>query len=41
MLLPVLLVICLLGLPAEAEYGGGTGQPENPYLIYTDEQMGE
>ena len=41
MLLPVLLVICLLGLPAEAEYGGGTGQPEDPYLIYTDEQMNE
>jgi len=39
MLLPVLLVICLLGLPAEAKYGGGTGQPNDPYLIYTAEQM--
>ena len=35
----VLLVICLLGLRAEAQYGGGTGQPEDPYLIYTAEQM--
>jgi len=27
------------GLPAEAQYGGGTGQPDDPYLIYTAEQM--
>jgi len=38
---PILLVICLLGLPAEAEYGGGAGEPDDPYLIYTSEQMNE
>lgn len=41
MLLPIFLVICLLGLPAEAEYGGGAGRPGDPYLIYTAEQMNE
>jgi hypothetical protein len=35
----VLLGICLLGLPANAKYGGGTGQSDDPYLIYTAEQM--
>ena len=35
----VLLAICLLGRPAEAQYGGGTGEPNDPYLIYTAEQM--
>ena len=37
----VLLAICLLGRPAEAQYGGGTGEPNDPYLIYTAEQMNE
>ena len=27
------------GLPAKAQYGGGTGEPNEPYLIYTAEQM--
>ena len=35
----VLLFGCLLVLPAKAEYGGGTGEPNDPYLIYTAEQM--
>jgi hypothetical protein len=35
------LFICLLVLPAWAEYGGGTGRPGDPYLIYTAEQMNE
>lgn len=26
-------------LPAYAQYGGGTGEPNNPYLIYTANQM--
>ena len=39
--LSVFLVLCLLGLPAKAKYGGGTGEPNNPYLIYTAEQMNE
>jgi len=44
----ILWAICLLlvmlyfyGLPAQAQYGGGTGEPNNPYLIYTAEQMNE
>ncbi len=39
--LSVLFIICLLALPAEAEYGAGTGRPDDPYLIYTAEQMNE
>lgn len=35
------LAVCLLCLPAKADYGGGTGQPGDPYLIYTAEQMNE
>ncbi len=35
----VWLVICCCGLPAQAKYGGGTGEPNDPYLIYTAEQM--
>ena len=26
-------------LPAQAKYGGGSGEPNDPYLIYTAEQM--
>ena len=35
----VLLAICFFALPAQAEYGGGTGEPNDPYLINTAEQM--
>jgi hypothetical protein len=35
----LLLFMCLSSRPAEAKYGGGTGEPNNPYLIYTAEQM--
>jgi hypothetical protein len=35
----VLLTISFSALPAHAKYGGGTGQPNDPYLIYTAEQM--
>lgn len=38
-LLSVLVVIFGLSLPAKAQYGGGTGGPGDPYLIYTAEQM--
>ncbi|MDH4241024.1 MAG: hypothetical protein OEW48_15805, partial [Phycisphaerae bacterium] len=34
----VLFIICCC-LPAWAKYGGGTGEPDDPYLIYTAEQM--
>jgi len=33
--------VCFLGLPAQAKYGGGSGTADNPYLIYTAEQMNE
>jgi hypothetical protein len=35
----VLLSICLFSQPAQAKYGGGTGESNDPYLIYTAEQM--
>jgi hypothetical protein len=35
----LLIAVCLLSFPAKAQYGGGTGEPNNPYLIYTAEQM--
>jgi len=34
-----LIVVCLLGFPARAQYGGGTGEPNAPYLIYTAEHL--
>jgi hypothetical protein len=37
--IPLLVTICLLGIPARAKYGGGTGEPNDPYVIYTAEQM--
>ena len=35
----LLLAICFWALPAQAKYGGGTGEPNNPYLISTAEDM--
>lgn len=35
----VAVVICLLSTPAQAKYGGGTGEPNDPYLIYDANQM--
>ena len=35
----ILLAIFLFSRPAEAKYGGGTGEPNDPYMIYTAEQM--
>lgn len=37
--IPLVIVICVLALPARAQYGGGTGEPNDPYLIYTPEQL--
>lgn len=34
-----LLTLCLLSPLVGAQYGGGTGGPDDPYLIYTAEQM--
>ena len=33
------LVLFNIAAPAQAKYGGGTGEPNDPYLIYTAEQM--
>jgi len=35
----VLVVICCCVLPAQAKYGGGTGEPNDPYLIFDANQM--
>jgi len=37
--IPFLMALFLLGLPTHAQYGGGTGEPDDPYLIYTAEQI--
>jgi hypothetical protein len=34
-----LIVVCLVSFSAYAKYGSGTGEPNDPYLIYTAEQM--
>ena len=39
--IPLLIAVSLVSLPAQADYGGGTGEPNAPYLIYTAEQMNE
>jgi len=35
----LLVMLYFYGMPAQAQYGGGTGEPNDPFLIYTDEQM--
>jgi len=35
------ITICLFSFPLQAQYGGGTGESNSPYLIYTAEQMNE
>ena len=35
----VLVVICFFALSAEGKYGGGTGEPNDPYLIYDANHM--
>ena len=37
--LHLLLAICFSALPAQAKYGGGKGEPNDPYLIYNANQM--
>ena len=37
--IPLLVTFCLVGVPTQAKYGGGSGTAEDPYLIYTAEQM--
>ncbi len=31
--------LCFFALPVQAKYGGGSGEPNYPYVIYTAEQM--
>ena len=33
------VVLCLGPLPVQGKYGGGQGEPNDPYLICTAEQM--
>jgi hypothetical protein len=33
------MAVYFFSFPAHAQYGGGTGEPNNPYLIYTAMQM--
>jgi hypothetical protein len=35
----LILATCLVVVPVQAQYGGGTGEPDDPHLIYTAEQM--
>jgi hypothetical protein len=35
----VLVIVSCCNLPAQAKYGGGTGEPNDPYLIYDANQM--
>jgi len=35
----VLVVICSCSFSAQAKYGGGTGEPNDPYLIFDANQM--
>ena len=39
--IPLMIAVCFVSFPAQAQYGGGSGTAENPYLIYTAEQMNE
>lgn len=34
-----LIAVCLVTSAAEAQCGGGTGEPNSPYLIHTAEQL--
>ena len=35
----LMIAVCFSSLGAQAKYGGGTGEPNDPYLICTAEQM--
>ncbi|MHC4536394.1 MAG: GLUG motif-containing protein [Planctomycetota bacterium] len=37
--IPLLITIFSLSIRIQAQYGGGMGEPNDPYLIYTAEQM--
>jgi hypothetical protein len=35
----LLIGVCVFSIPTQAKYGGGTGEPNDPYQVYTAEQM--
>jgi len=35
----ILITVSFFSFPAHAKYGGGTGEPNDPYLIYTAEHL--
>ena len=37
----LLIAVYFVSFPAQAQYGGGSGEPIDPCLIYTAEQMNE
>jgi len=37
--IPLLITICMVSFPVYAKYNGGTGEPNDPYLIYKAEDM--
>jgi hypothetical protein len=37
--IPLLIAVCFVSFPAQAQYSGGTGEPNDPYLIYTAEHL--
>ncbi len=37
--IPFLIALCVLSIPAQAQYGGGSGTADDPYQIWTPEQM--
>ncbi len=38
-LISILIIVFLFSFPIQAQYGGGTGEQNNPYLIFSAEQM--
>ena len=38
-IISLLVAVCLLASPANAQYGGGTGEPNDPYQITTAEDL--
>jgi hypothetical protein len=37
--IPLLMAACLIAIPSQAKYGGGSGTADDPYQIWTAEQM--
>ncbi len=38
-IIPFLIAVCLVSFPAQAQYSGGTGDPNDPYQIATAEDL--